>query len=432
MFSFFYPKKNLAPEKKDSDDHAIDVNQDPPEALPEPPSTKMSRPLYYFFNGYTLLFSSVIDVLQYFIGLKDINGDLLGFIPLSVTISWMLAFFYLVETIALNLQFVPHGINTMYALMKHEKQDEWEEISKINSCMALFLSMMIIVMASLFDLLATAYYLETQETSKNRPINFVIGGLVSIANLPTEGMETMLWAHRIFSTQKNEERDVVQTTLWDIPLIVVKKFLITAGAIEDWIESYITAMALAKIILNWSSPAFKYCVLILGFFNGLVDTMFNGKNSSLAIDQFLAKLADYKNLNFKNLLTFFLALFTALTVGHTQGCLIYNLLKEPAATLPDPLPPTLPDSLCFAFAWSIAIRETTNYTYYLCHTFFPIIDAGLNKIGCGQPTEPEQKLLARTETLSPSSQGRLFPAPSPKKPTNLFPAPEANNMGFKK
>jgi len=450
-----------------------DIN---PEEIKEQSDSILCLGTRHVLNGLTLLFGSSVDALQFYVGLKDITDKLLGFIPMSSTVTSLLGIFYLLDSITLNVRFNVTGIHEMCLAWKNQL-NSWEKLSSTDSWKTHTVSGIVLAWALLSDAIATAYYLELEETSTNRIINFMIGMMASLSNIPTEGwgMYTecrtffstankllhaafikiqhstayeqssstykknfdLLWkefsfhlkialldpANEKYITQENNalidevvsiitsgnaddiadeliklkfdpalavhyanqftqhqlfeeneaSHDSLVKQLTQLIITFFKKILIVTGMAQDLIESFTTSAAFMEAVFGITSSYLKYPLLVMSLSNGIVDAMFNGINSSNAIDQLTQALSS-GTLDAKQVILFLISFSTAAAIGHAEFSLIKMLFDEPNATLPYPLPPKLPELIATIQAWLIAARETTNYTYYLYPLFEKILE----------------------------------------------------------
>lgn len=432
----------------------------------------------------TLLFGTAVDVFQFSAALKDIDGKMLGLIPMTNPVSWVLVCIYAAQSINVNKKFAFEGIDTFFRLQLGQKPDDWEELSKCDSRKANIGSGLMLAYVILSDAISTTYYLEQNGFGLSRSIHFLISILTSLSNLPTEGLETyefvrskfsktpkiikniLVYLHKsemylaLTSTQKKNfdaaweelsshlliafikstnkgvtpnsdelskkilsilEKDSASIAKEFIDLKIepnvandlakqftqalhqeveekeapeedqkdrvqslknaiewaIKKLLKLFGATQDTTESYTTVAAMATIMFSTTSPYLRVPLYILSVLNGLVDILFNGKNTEEALDS--GKEGIKNGITFRKIMVFAMSFFTASMVGHAQFSLILAMLNDPDAELPPPLPEQFPDGLNLTQSIGAGLRELTLYTFYL----YPIFDLGADIVSYG-------------------------------------------------
>ncbi|EKD55487.1 MAG: hypothetical protein ACD_60C00005G0014 [uncultured bacterium] len=153
-------------------------------------------------NFLTLVFGSAMEALQFLTGLKDINSKLLGFIPVSSSLSWILGGVYLAQAVAVNRKFTVEGIDQLIEFFQGKPLPGSEPLSKDEARKANSISGSLNIYAIFSDAAETAYYLEKQKFSSNRIANFILGIFVALSTIPTEVKESHLLIQSYFSTSK--------------------------------------------------------------------------------------------------------------------------------------------------------------------------------------------------------------------------------------
>ncbi|MEO8402216.1 MAG: hypothetical protein ABI597_10555 [Gammaproteobacteria bacterium] len=477
-------------EKELSDDFVRLESEDLPseEELKLSVQQKMDSCGYYSarvaLKMMTLLFGTAVDVFQFSAALKDIDGKMLGLIPMTNPVSWVLVCIYAAQSINVNKKFAFEGIDTFFRAKLGEKPEDWEELPEGDTRKANVCSAVLITYVILSDAISTTYYLEQNGFGLSRSAHFLISILTSLSNLPTEGLETHSFIRSKFSKipkviknaltqihksetyiallqkqkknfdaaweelsshllialikpankslasnsdelskkilsilekdaapmadafvalqiepdvadelakkftqamnpdaeQKEEPEEDQKGLLQSLKTAIdwaLKNLLKLFGATQDTTESYTTVAAMATIMLSTTSPYLRVPLYILSVLNGLVDTLFNGKNTSEAIDS--GKEGIKNGVSLRKIIVFALSFFTAGMVGHAQFSLILAMLNDPDAELPPPLPEQFPDGVNLAQSIGAGLRELILYTFYL----YPIFDFGADAVSYG-------------------------------------------------
>lgn len=347
---------------------AAPVIEKTPEEIHEAISQELNTPYWLSIRVslgvLTFAFGPTVESLQFYLGLSDLSGKLLWFIPITQASSIALLSSYFVQASTLNLKFTDHAIDNIVRIYKGEKSPEWKALSPENERKANVTSIVVNSFALVLDAMAWAYYLHQENFSNNHVINFALGLMTSFTTIPTECFETHQFIRSCFA-EKEEKEVIPEPEHPDHFLITIFKwFLKICGAVEDMTEIYTTVAAMSMLLLNTESAGLRYPILLLSLANGLNDLMFNGKNSSEAIDKLKAALYG-GDISVKDVVLFAISLFAASMIGHAQFGLILAMLRDPEAALPYPLPKQLPQIIALMQASGAALREWTNYTYYI-------------------------------------------------------------------
>ncbi len=381
-----------------SDDFVILEKSDydfPEEIKPQPPTTNyLQTTARYSLSFLSLMVGCAIETLQFYTGLKDIPGKLLGFIPLSPPIRASLAAIYFLQAFVINKKFTNQVIDNIIHIIQGDHIPEWPELTSANTYKANFISLFINAYAGFSDALATSYYMKQQGYGLDQTTNFLIGVISSLTNL-TEPYETHLFIRSHFSNSPRQDQPLsTQQRITETPINLIK----LCGALQDTVESYTSSAAIAATLLGITSPSLRIPALILSMANGLTDIMFNGKMSSEAFHSLTTAIAN-REYNLKEMTTLLISFFTASIIGHAQLSVILSMLKDPEATLPPPLPGTMPDELAIAVSIGTGIRELVNYTYY----FYPIYKSVFDAI---ETIILNMTKLTHKETLKSEQLGR--------------------------
>ncbi len=378
------PRGTNADDALPSDDFILlEQKNIPAEAIQENSNTQLKTtyfPLRLFINTMTLLFGSAIESLQFYASMKDISGDMLGFIPMEQATTVTIIILYVITSITVNRKYNNEGIEKIYRIWQGEKLPGWEELPEKKAYFANLISFFTNGWAFLSDAAGVAYSLEQQGPIHNRIVNFLIGVLASLTNIPTEGYETHIFIRTLFAKTKATNEAIEEENIpvepepaHCVPMLLLSYMLKFFGALEDVIESYTTFAAVSELILGITSPYLRFPVLILSLTNGLNDLMFNGKNTDDALRKLKAAITDGK-IGAKEVGVFLVSLFASGMISYAQLSLTLSLLRDPDATFPSPLPEQLPEIIALIQAWGAGSREFVNSTYYL----YPALEELLN------------------------------------------------------
>lgn len=336
-----------------------------------------------------LAFGSVTEIGQFYTGMEDLSqgsDKLLGAFKPNPVANGIFTGIYAAQAISINSTFTDDGIDTIFKIINGEDVPEWVKLPTNKARLATAISSSINLYGFCSDAAQLFYYLKLQADARGIEVNngviaamLLISSLASASNIPTEALETTIFVRKLFAkkSEEKEEFNFNKTTaeklanLLSIPVENVLKFF---GALEDMIECYATIITMFATLFNANYLSVRWIVFTLSILNGFIDTMFNGKQSSDALELFRKTLVS-GNYSVKEASAFLFSLFAATLVGQAQNSLIFQMLKNDVR-LPYPLPEKIVDWLCRIFAYGAMAREIVNETYY----FYPLVVAPLNYI----------------------------------------------------
>lgn len=339
-------------------------------------------------NLGALAFGSVLEILQFYTGLNDIfllGVKLLGIISLEdAKIRLLLTAVYAAQAFSLNKAFTNEGIDEICRILHGEKIPEWTDLPSKAARKANIVSILMNTFGLISDAAQTAYYFLQEANESGVELNsgtiagiVIISSLSSTANIPTEGLETHLYLRTLFA-EKNEEKEEKPleppTTAEKIAgniFTPLAKILQSFGAAEDMIQSYITLAAMLTALLSVTNPSVRLIVLIFSILNGVIDTMFNGKQTSEALELFKESLLS-GNYGAKEVSALLMSLFAASIVAHSDRSVTFDMLSDPEA--PFPFFNRFPDWMNHTLANGAFARQFVNEGYY----FYPLVIAPLN------------------------------------------------------
>lgn len=341
-------------------------------------------------NLGALTFGSVTEIMQFLTGLNDLSSlshKLLGVIKPDLTMNAVLTSIYGLQAVSINSTFTNEGIDTICRIMRGEKLPEWTELPTQDAIKANIISILINSYGLFSDAAQTVFYFLQEAAARGIELNtgvisaiILISSSASASNIPTESLETHLAIRRLFGKperpdileEKKEDQKSVAEKIAHLLSLPIEKVLQFFGALEDMIESYTTIITMLATLWGISNPQVQWLILLLSATNGLIDTMFNGKQTSEALE-LLKKTILSGEYGLKELSAFVVSLFAATLVGQAQYNLIFDMLTK-NVRLPYPLPTQLAEWLCEIMSTGSMARWIVNETYY----FYPLVITPLN------------------------------------------------------